>query len=417
MLRVLLAKDLLRAWRNPLPWLLNLVIPLSITALVGLTFGGKSDSGALGRIRFAVVDEDKTVLSDFLRGSANQREGGKYLEPVFMEREAAMREITADRISAVLIIPEHFTRNYLTGKEPVSFELIKNPAQSIHPAVLEELLGAVVTALNALARNFQPEFPQWEAVIKGEADYHQVAALIEREGNKLQGLKQYINPPLVAYEKEVRPGEKAQSGPVFNLFGYLLAGMAAMFLLFIGGNAMTDMYREVRFRTFERYHALHQQLLPFVLSKFVFTTVLLLACSLILLGGGALLFRIHWDQPVGLAILTFAYACCVAGIMAVAVAVMNNERHAEILSTSLNMFLGLAGGCMFPPQQLPAFLREHISPLLPTYWYTEAVRNLGHTGASLPWVLVSLKLLGLSAVLIVLAVLRFQSRFRTGLRA
>ena len=72
---------------------------------------------------------------------------------------------------------------------------------------------------------------------------------------------------------------------------------------------------------------------------------------------------------------------------------------------------------MFPPQQLPAFLREHISPLLPTYWYTEAVRNLGHTGGSLPWVLVSLKLLGLSAVLIVLAVLRFQSRFRTGLRA
>ncbi len=55
-----------------------------------MVFGGNSDGGALGRIRFAVVDEDKSVLSDILRGAANQREGGKYLEPVFMEREPAL---------------------------------------------------------------------------------------------------------------------------------------------------------------------------------------------------------------------------------------------------------------------------------------------------------------------------------------
>jgi len=32
-------------------------------------------------------------------------------------------------------------RNYLTGKAPVSVELIKNPAQSVHPAVDGGLLG------------------------------------------------------------------------------------------------------------------------------------------------------------------------------------------------------------------------------------------------------------------------------------
>src|SRR5262245_12081696 len=80
MLHVLIAKDLRRTRRNPLPLIINLLIPLVITALVGLAFGGKSDSGALGRIRFALVDEDKSILSDFLRGSANQGEGGKYLE-------------------------------------------------------------------------------------------------------------------------------------------------------------------------------------------------------------------------------------------------------------------------------------------------------------------------------------------------
>jgi hypothetical protein len=125
MLRVLLAKDLRRAWRNPLPWLINLLVPLCLTALIGLTFGGKSDSGTLGRIRFAVVDEDDSVLSKFLRGAANQSEGGKYLEPVFLDREAAVRQITDNKLAAALIIPMNFTRNYLAGGEAVSLELVK----------------------------------------------------------------------------------------------------------------------------------------------------------------------------------------------------------------------------------------------------------------------------------------------------
>ena len=88
MLRVLLAKDLRRAWRNPLPWLINLIVPLAMTALLGFVFGGNSGGDALGRIRFAVVDEDKSVLSDFLRGAVNQNKAGEHLEPVFMERDA-----------------------------------------------------------------------------------------------------------------------------------------------------------------------------------------------------------------------------------------------------------------------------------------------------------------------------------------
>jgi hypothetical protein len=296
MLLVLLAKDLRRAWRNPLPLIINLLIPLVVTALVGLAFGGKSDSGALGRIRFAVVDEDKTILTDFLRGSANQREGGKYLDPDFLEREEALRQINDNKISAVLVIPTNFTRHYLTGKSAVSLELIKNPAQSIHPAVLEELLGALVTALNAISRNLQSEFPDWQKVFEGDGDYRQVAALIERGGNKLKKAEKFINPPLVMYEKDepAKPSKNEdqattgtaktaakKSNPASGVFGFLLAGMAGMFLLFLASNAMTDLHRELRQRTLARYHTLHHQLTPFVAGKVVFAVVLLLLCSLI----------------------------------------------------------------------------------------------------------------------------------------
>ncbi len=431
MLRVLLAKDLRRAWRNPLPWLINLLIPLCITALIGLAFGSKSDGGGLGRIRFAVVDEDDSLLTQFLRGAANQGEGAKTLEPVFMDREAALRQINDNKLAAVLIIPTNFTRGYLTGSQRVSLELIKNPAQSIHPAVLEEGLGAVVTALNAIARNFQSEFPDWQAVIEGKGGYKKVSQLIERAGDKLKAAKGYVNPPLVSYTKEAASDEQegtnspstgakggqAKSGPDFNLFAYLLAGMSAMFLLFIAANGLSDLHREVRLHTFERYHTLRHQLVPFVAGKVVFAIVLLLLSSAVMLGGGTLVFRIHWQQPLALVVLLLGYAAFAAGFMAVIAALVTDERAVGVLSNITGMALGIVGGCAFPPQQLPAFLREHVSPLLPTYWFAETVRNLEFGSANVPWLLETLKLAGLSLLLITLAAFLFRRQFRKGLRA
>lgn len=441
MLRVLLAKDLRRAWRNPLPWLVNLALPLCITGLIGLAFGGKSDSGALGRIRFAVVDEDDSVLTGFLRGAANQGEGGKFLEPVFLQREEALRLINDNKISAVLIIPTNFTRHYLTGSEAVSLELVKNPAESIHPAVLEELLGATVTALNAVARNFQSEFPDWREVFEGKRDYRQVSALVERAGNKLEAAGKYLNPPLIIYTKETwsddsdsgqtnalgshsatantadSKGGKSRNGPPFNLFGYLLAGMTAMFLLFLASSGMGDLLRELRQRTFERYHTLQQNVFPFVVGKVVFTVVMLLLCAAVMLGGGGVIFRIHWQQPLALVVLTVGYAAFAAGVMAFLTALIPGDRRGEALFSIVGMTLGLAGGCAFPPQQLPTFLREHITPLLPSFWYCDTVRSMEFGSGTVSWVLVSLKLAVVSAALIALAAFLFRRRFKAGLRA
>jgi ABC-type sugar transport system permease subunit len=447
MLRVLLAKDLRRAARNPLPWLINLMLPLAMTALLGLVFGGKSDTGALGRIRFAVVDEDKSALSNFLRGAANQREGGKYLEPVFLEREEAMRQVNADKLSAVLIIPTNFTRNYLLARQPVSLELIKNPAESIHPAVLEELLGCVVTALNAISRNFGSELPDWEAVFQGREDYHKVSFLIERAGDKLKMAKHFINPPIVAYEKpdpeSVSPdarastdkagaggdgnaagaksagsgsGKKTADGSR-NIFGYLLLGLSAMFLLFLGGTAMTDLHRELAKRTFERYQTLRQQLWPFIAGKIVFAVVGLLLCAAVMLGGGGLVFRVHWQHPIPLVLITLGYACSVAALFAVLIALVPDERRAGVLNNMAGMALGLVGGCALPPEQLPAVLREHVTPLMPTYWFTETARALQFNAGPTPWLPALFKLLLAGIALAALAAMLFRNRFRSGLRS
>jgi hypothetical protein len=452
MLRLLIAKDLLRARRNPLPWLINLIVPLAMTGLLGLVFGSRSDGGALGRIHFAVVDEDKSVMGELLREASNEPEGSKYLDPVFMDREDAMRKLNESKLSAVLIIPTNFTRNYLTGREAISVELVKNPAESVHPAVLEELLGAAVTGLNVISRNFHSEFPAWPEVVEGK--YRNLSAWIEWAGDRLNGAERFIDPPLVGYEtsdreepkssgsvKEVvpaktdtnRPSEAWTTGPaekgakakpksgqqkngVTGAFAYLLIGLSAMFLLFLANNAMTDLHRELRKRTFERYQTIHQAIWPFVAGKVVFAVVILLLCTAILVGGGGLIFGIHWDHPLELAALAFGYACFMAALFAVLVGLMPDERRAGVLNNITGMALGLVGGCAFPARQLPGFLREHVTPLMPSNWFVETARNLEFGNTGVAWGLVTVKLLVLGLVLTAVAGMLFRRMFREGSR-
>ena len=447
-LHVLLAKDLRRAWRNPLPWLINLIVPLVMTALLGLVFGGNSEGSALGRIHFAVVDEDQSVLSDFLRGAVNQSKAGEHLEPVFLERTNALKLVNENKISAVLIIETNFMRNYLSASTPVSLQLIKNPAESINPAVLEELLGAVVTGLNEISRNFDSEFPEWQAVFEGKEDYHKVSILIDRAGDKLKALKKFVAPPLVSYTKEEggakseiqnsklktdqplaasastnrvaatgggKPAATSKNADLHNMFAYLLLGLSGMFLLFLGQNAMTDLHRELRKRTFERYQTMRSQVWPFILGKIIFSVVILLICSAVMLGGGGLVFQIQWQHPAALLALDIGYSLFIAALFAVLVALMPDERRAGVLNNVAGMGLGLVGGCAFPARQLPEFLREHITPLMPSNWFVESARSLQFNGGNVALGLVLFKLTLCAAILTAVAAVLFRQKFKTGL--
>jgi ABC-type multidrug transport system permease subunit len=436
MLRVLLAKDLRRAWRNPLPWVINLLVPLVMTALIGLVFGGHSDSGALGRIRFAIVDEDQSPLSQFLKNAANGNGGEQHFEPVFLNREEALQQILEKDLSGAVVIPTNFMRDYLLGNEKVALELIKNPAQSVHPAVIEELMGVLVTGLNAIARNFQSEFPAWHEALDG-GDYHQIAALIERAGDKLKTVEKFVNPPLVSYSREgassfsftrdagtnstadaggAKPAKKSGNNGS-DIFKFLLIGMSAMFLLFLAHTAVSDLHRELRQRTFERYQTMHSQLWPFLAGKVVYAVVTLLFCALVMLGGGGLVFRISWQQPLAMVALTFGYANVVAALFSVLVALVPDERRAGALNNLVGMAMGIVGGCMFPARQLPGFLREHVTPLLPSAWFVESARTLQFGGNESAWGWMTLRMLCVGAALLGVAAFLFRRRFKTGLRA
>lgn len=425
----LLGKDLRRARRNPVPYLIHLCIPLVITGLLGMVFSSANKGeGGLGRIRIAVVDEDDSAVIRLLRGVLNQGQASEHVEARFLEREPALREITNNAIAAVVLIPKGFTDRLLDGREPAVLQLVKNPAQAIHPAIVEEALAVLTTALNAVARNFGDEVAAWRPILSGDrkVTLREVGSLLEQTGDHLERLRNAPGLWRVSYEKESKPEpasttaakSAAKPGPGFNMFALLLPGMAAMFLVFLADVAMRDLQREIRFRTFQRLCTLRTGATGFVFAKVLFTLAIVTIGAAILMGGGTLLFGISWRQPGVVALLSFAMAVFACGLMAALAGLIGGEKKADVLNTMVGMALGLASGCTFPAEALPDFLRLHVTPLLPPAWFIGAVRHLQNgDGTSGPWILAAVKLMALGAVLALLASRLLQRRLERGLRS
>lgn len=414
MLGLLLLKDLRRARRNPLPYLIHLCMPLVITGMLGLVFAGANGSGSgggsgLGRIKLVIVDEDDSLVTRFLRGALNQGDATKYLEAQFLEREAGLALVTNNLVAAALVIPKGFAADYVAGRSNLTLALIKNPAQQFHPAVVEELMAVLASGLNALARNFREDLADWrEAVaVPGRADHRRIAALVEKTGAKIDVLRKRLDPIPVVYQKETTPGERAGNGgagPGLNLFAFLLPGLAAMFLFFIAEAAMRDLQREVRNGTFARFCTLPPTVFTFVLAKVLFVFVAVALGAAILLGLGPVLFGFHWARPVVVAVLALALGMFSSGFMAALAGALGGSRRSELLTTMVGMFLGFGAGCAFPAESLPPLLRDHVTPLLPPYWFIQAVHAAQTGGSSAgDWVLVAARMAVLGLGLAVLA--------------
>lgn len=428
MLATLLAKDLRRTWRNPIPWLILIAVPLALTGIIGLAFGS-GDDGPLMQIRIAVVDEDESPLTEFLSGMMNRLEGqeenGVRFEVELLDRATALRRITNDEFSAVIIFPAGFASTYFAREQPVALELVKNPAQGVPPAVIEELLATLVTGLNALARVAGDQFGGWKAAFEGTGEQDllgQLATwseLLVSARELLEPAREYLAPPLVVYTTVERAsgaatGADSGGGSLAEAFAFLLAGMSPMFLLMMADNAMRDLYREGNFRTLERYSTLRGGLMTFVAAKVVFSMAVLLIGAVVLFGAGALLFGLVWQRLPELALLIVSFAVFAAGFMGLVAALAGTERRADTINTIVIIGLSMAGGCMFPPAAFPPVWREQVMPFLPTAWFASAARSLQFDATATEWIRSVMLLTATGVATVPLAGWLFRRRLEQG---
>lgn len=422
MIGTLVRKDLLRVRRNPLRYLIQLAIPICLTAVIGLAFAPRKGGQAVASIKIALVDEDDTILSVFLRNAMSQGENEQFIDPRLVDREEAMVLIEDNAISAVVIIPEGFTRAYLDAESPPPLELIKNPAQSFYPAITEEMMDAAVELLNALTRTFGTELRDMLDMLEVEEGERvsmlAMASLMIRLEGVFVSVEDYLFPPLIVYEKEERLKTEEEAGPGFSLFSFVLSGIAAMSMLFIAMLAIgNDLYDEVKGHTLARFRTLSPGVRPFVAGKVLFTLVMLIICAAVLLVGGGFIFKISWQNPLPIAVLCVTYGLYCTGLMACAAALAGKEQKLAVIGHILIFGQAFVGGTMVPVHQLPSILRDHVSPYIPLYWFTGSVRTIENGVGDMSWIVACAKLSVIGLILILFAVVLLDRFVSKGVKA
>ncbi len=425
LVRTLIAKDLRRIRRNPLAILIQIGVAMLLVTVIGLAFGPQAKSGSgMSPIKLSIVDEDKSVFTELLQNSLSSKEFSQYFDTHFLEREEALQQINDNELSAVLVIPEGFTDVFLKGSsQELELELIKNPAQSIYPAVVEEGTKALLALLNALARNFGDELREWRAILESaeETDFISttfiVAGLLQDTADRLEEIEDYLTPPLVSFESRTRSDGSEEEQGDFNLYSWLFAGMAGMFLLMISNSLTSDIYREARFGTLSRFVTLHDGLWALIAGKMVLVTAVVLISATVMFVGAALVFGFTWKNPIPVAAVVFGYSVCAAGLTSCIASIASKEKRADTINTIVIMGFAILGGTMVQVDQLPGFIRDYISPHLPTAWFIGTIRSLQDTNLDTPWIGVVIQLCVVGAILAFVSSFLFYRHLQKGVKA
>lgn len=130
--------------------------------------------------------------------------------------------------------------------------------------------------------------------------------------------------------------------------------------------------------------------------------------ALVIIVGSALLFGVHWGEPIGVAAVVLLFGLVSVGFGIFVGTLFRNEQQATGISLLLGLGLAALGGCMVPLEVFSPTMKK-IAHITPHAWANDAFAKLIGHGAGIGAILPQLEVLaGYAAVLLILATWRLR---------
>ena len=188
----------------------------------------------------------------------------------------------------MLVIPEGFGQAVI-DEEPTTLRLTTNPAQTILPGIVEEMLSILTDATFYLHRVLGDEIDE---IVAGPPDGGSVfedseISRISVAINQAMGrVETYLFPPVLELETSV--DEEADSGTDINVAVLFLPGIMLMSLMFMAQGLSEDIWREREQGTLGRAVSTPGGIGPLLGGKLVSGGVIILSTATIILTLGSL---------------------------------------------------------------------------------------------------------------------------------
>lgn len=405
-------RDLVRYFRNPVRTAMLFAIPLMLSGIFALVFGGGGTDQI--SIRVLLFDEDDSLLTKLLEGAGGSSEVDQKLEivPVGVEGYEMMDRGEA---SALIHLPKDFTSDYLAGR-PTTIEVVKNPSERFLPKVVDEGVGIGGVALSAASRVFRSELEQISGFVETDAfpEDLAVAAVSTGFNQKLKNLERFLLPPVVDLETlTVKEEAQDEDAPELNILAYFLPGFSVMGILFLAQSATRDILRD-------REQGLVRHLLTapvstadYVRGKSMSVLLVTVAGFTVLVGIGAGA-GVRWGFAPAAAAMVVASAIMASGVLMLITSVVGSERQGDTLTTIVIMVFSMLGGAFVPISQMPAFVRP-IAASTPVFWSVEGFSKLTIGGGGFAEVALHLAVLvGVGSLCMLVGSSLLRRRFERG---
>ncbi|UCF77842.1 MAG: ABC transporter permease [Candidatus Eiseniibacteriota bacterium] len=413
---LIVLKDLRRRLRNPIAVISMMLIPITITLIIGLVFG-RSGEVELPRIRVLLIDKDDGIFSHFLRQSMQQEQFAEMIELVEVDGNEGRAAIERGEASALLEIPENFTDDLLDHK-PVQLGLKKNPAEAFLPVIVQELVETTALMLDSGVRIFGGPIEQLRSMFEGEGwpSRDDAGGLLDSSRDNMILVGGYMADSLISLRNEVAEHEIEEEGAGvgLNIFAFVLPGSLLIGLLFISQIALRDIVREKEYGTLARLFTAPLEaghvVAGKILSAFAITG---LSCILLVLVG-RFAFGISLGKPLPLVFHLVATVFMCTGVITLCYGFIRSDRAADAVLPVVILTMCLLGGSMIPYEQMGATLQD-VGRFSPVFWAVDGLKMVFIERANLSDISLHLGILyGLGILTVVPGTALLRKRMRSG---
>jgi len=418
-LLAMVAKDLRRRLRSPLPTILLLLFPLLFAGLIALTFGGGETK--VPKVRLLIEDHDGGLVGQLVTAAFEREEVQKYFEikilPDAEKRTPAAALLEKEDATALLRLPAGLSNDVLAGR-PARLELVKSPAQSILPDVAEQVTTVLAEGLSSASRLLRGPLDQIRGTpaapngVPSDQRVAQVAVLVNR-------VVTLVTLETTATGPEPRPAKTKKGrgrSPTPSIFLLFLPGISVFALFNLADQTMRDLLVEARLKTLRRQLA-GPLTAGRVLAGKALATAAVAGLSLLILTAVGTAVAAGAPRGISLAgylLLSGALVAAATGFASFVFGLARNEKQGATLASLASLLMAFSGGSFIPLDSLPAALRA-LSPFSLIYWATRGYQQLVTEGLGLQAVLPNIAILaGSGFLLLTLSAPLWQRRLLKG---
>jgi ABC-2 type transport system permease protein len=222
-----------------------------------------------------------------------------------------------------------------------------------------------------------------------------------------QNLK-HADRPLLQVQSPAEPAQN--SNQISLIIAQIMAGQLIFFSFFTGAYSMTSLLREDEEGTLARLFTTPTPRPTILAGKFLAVYAMVLVQALVLMVISNLAFRIHWGQPLTIALVTLGQVAAAGGLGVFLISLVKNSRQSgPVLGGGLTA-AGMLGGLFTAAITMPVIFTT-VSLVTPQGWALKSWR-LALSGASAGEILLPVGMLFLLGLIFFAAgSLIFRKRF------